>query len=120
MLSLPPTVRVFLATQPVDGRKGMDSLAALVRSYLGEDPLSGHLFVFFSKRCNRARILYWDRDGYALWTKRLERGRFLVRFSASERLESRSLESGELALILSGIELAGSRRLPRWEPGTEP
>jgi len=69
MLSLPPSVRVFVATQPVDGRKGADSLIAIVRDLLGHDPLSGHLYVFFSRRCDRVRIVYWDRNGIAMWTK---------------------------------------------------
>ena len=68
MLSLPPSVRLFVATQPVDGRKGPDSLMALVRDVLRHDPLSGHLFIFFSKRCDRVRIVYWDRNGFAMWT----------------------------------------------------
>ena len=76
MLSLPPSVRIFVATQPVDGRKGVDSLTAIVRSALSQDPLNGHLYVFFSRRCDRVRVVYWDRNGFAMWTKRLERGRF--------------------------------------------
>jgi transposase len=68
VLSLPPSVRVFVATQPVDGRKGVDSLAAIVRSVFEHDPLSGHLYVFFSKRCDRVRVIYWDRNGFAMWT----------------------------------------------------
>jgi len=80
VLSLPPSVRLFVATQPVDGRKGTDSLMILVRNALGEDPLSGHLYVFFSKRRDRVRIVYWDRSGFAMWTKRLEQGRFHARF----------------------------------------
>jgi len=82
VLSLPPSVRIFVATQPVDGRKGVDSLAAIVRSALSQDPLSGHLYVFFSRRCDRVRIVYWDRSGYAMWIKRLERGRFHPKLSA--------------------------------------
>ena len=115
MLSLPPSVRVFLATQPVDGRKGVDSLAAVVRSALEQDPLSGHLYVFFSKRCDRVRVVYWDRNGFAMWTKRLERGRFHPIFSADGRLSASAIEAAELALILEGIDLAGARRRPRWE-----
>ena len=68
MLSLPPSVRLFVATQPVDGRKQADSLMALVRDVFRHDPLSGHLFVFFSKRLDRVRICYWDRTGFAMWT----------------------------------------------------
>jgi transposase len=118
MLSLPPSVRVFVATQPVDGRKGVDSLAAIVRSALASDPLSGHLYVFFSKRCDRVRVVYWDRNGFAMWTKRLERGRFHPTFDASGRLAARAVEASDLALILEGIDLAGARRRPRWEPRT--
>lgn len=116
MLSLPPSVRLFVATQLVDGRKGADSLMALVRDVLRQDPLSGHLFVFFSKRRDRVRIVYWDRNGFAMWTKRLEAGRFCPTFSADGRLSACTIEAAELALILEGIDLAGSRRRPRWEP----
>lgn len=121
MLSLPPSVRVFVATQPVDGRKGADSLAALIRSGLSHDPLSGHLYVFFSKRCDRVRVVYWDRNGYAMWTKRLERGRFHPTFSSDGRLSTSTLEAAELALLVEGIDLQGAKRRPRWEPKrTEP
>ena len=116
MLSLPPSVRVFVATQPVDGRKGVDSLAAIVRSALSQDPLSGHLYVFFSRRCDRIRVVYWDRNGFAMWTKRLERGRFYPTFSPEGRLSASAIDAADLALILEGIDLAGARRRPRWEP----
>jgi transposase len=115
MLSLPPSVRVFVATQPVDGRKGADSLMAIVRDLLGHDPLSGHLYVFFSRRCDRVRIIYWDRNGIAMWTKRLERGRFRPAF-ADGPLAASAVEFAELALVLEGIDLAGARRRPRWLP----
>lgn len=120
MLSLPPSVRLFVATQPVDGRKGPDSLMALVRDVLRHDPLSGHLFIFFSKRCERVRIVYWDRNGFAMWTKRLEKGRFRPTFSTGPHLSSVSIEAAELALIVEGIELAGARRRPRWQPAALP
>ena len=121
MLSLPPSVKVFVATQAVDGRKGVDSLMALVRCAFTEDPLSGHLFVFFSRRFDRVRIVYWDRNGFAMWTKRLERGRYRIA-SADGALAARSLEWAELMLILEGIDLAGAKRRVRWEPvsGTPP
>lgn len=117
MLSLPPSVRIFVATQPVDGRKGVDSLTAMVRSALSQDPLSGHLYVFFSRRCDRVRVVYWDRNGFAMWTKRLERGRFHPTFDCDGRLSANAIEAAELALILEGIDLEGARRRPRWEPG---
>ncbi len=116
MLSLPPSVRLFVATQAVDGRKGADSLMAMVRDVLRHDPLSGHLFVFFSKRRDRVRIVYWDRNGFAMWTKRLERGRFCPMFSADGKLDVSTMEAAELALIIEGIDLAGARRRARWEP----
>lgn len=119
MLSLPPSVRIFVATQPIDGRKGVDSLVAIVRCALLQDPLSGHLYVFFSKRSNRVRVVYWDRNGFALWTKRIERGRFHARWSEDGQLGAQAMEAAELGLLLEGIDLLGARRRPRWEP-TEP
>ena len=119
MLSLPPSVRLFVATQPVDGRKGADSLMVIVRDVFVQDPLSGHLFIFFSKRCDRIRVVYWDRNGFAMWTKRLERGRFRPSFSADGRLTAAAIEAAELALIVEGIDLAGARRRSRWEPRRE-
>ena len=116
MLSLPPGVRVFVAAQPVDGRKGADRLMVIVRDALGHDPLGGHLFVVFSRRCDRVRIVYWDRNGTAIWSKRLERGRFRPSFSADGKLTASAIEAAELGLILEGIDLAGARRHPRWEP----
>jgi transposase len=116
VLSLPPSVRLFVATQPVDGRKGADSLMVLVRDVFRHDPLSGHLFIFFTKRRDRVRIVYWDRNGIAMWTKRLERGRFRLALSADGELGCVLIEAAELGLILEGIDLAGARRRPRWEP----
>ena len=116
MLSLPPSVRLFVATQPVDGRKGADSLMVLVRDVFRHDPLSGHLFIFFSMRCDRVRIVYWDRNGFAMWTKRLEKGRFHPKFSADGRLVAVPIEAAELALIVEGIDLAGAHRRARWQP----
>lgn len=116
MLSLPPSVRLFVATQPVDGRKGADSLMVIVRDVFKQDPLSGHLFIFFSKRCDRIRLVYWDRNGFATWTKRLESGRFRPTFSSDGRLASLAVEAAELALIVEGIDLAGARRRRRWQP----
>lgn len=115
MLSLPPSVRVFIATAPVDGRKGVDSLAAIIRSVFVHDPLSGHLYVFLSRRRDRVRIVYWDRTGFAMWTKRLEQGRFHAPLREGALTVS-DIEPADLALILEGIDLAGARRRPRWRP----
>jgi transposase len=105
-----------MATQPIDGRKGADSLMAMVREVFAHDPLSGHLFIFFSRRCERVRIAYWDRNGYAMWTKRLEQGRFRPPFDAAGSMSARAIEAAQLALIIEGIDLAGARHRPRWQP----
>lgn len=117
MLSLPPSVRIFLASEPVDGRRGMDGLAALVREVFGEDPLSGHLFVFRNRRGSGAKILYWDRSGYWLLQKRLERGVF--RFPSGGGSPRVEVEAADLALLLEGIDLAGARRRERFTPDAQ-
>lgn len=76
MLSLPDAVRVFVARAPVDFRKAHDGLSQVVRDVFGDDPLSGHLFVFTNKRRDRIKLLFWDRNGLWLLYKRLERGTF--------------------------------------------
>jgi transposase len=116
MLTLPPSVRIFLCLTPADMRRSLDGLAALTREILREDPLSGHLFVYFNRRRDRAKILFWDRSGLCLYYKRLEKGTF--RLSAFEDPESSraEIESAELALILEGIELAHAKRRARFVP----
>ena len=116
MLSLPPSVRLFIATQLVDGRKGPDSLMTMVRDLLSEDIFEGHLFIFFTRRRDRVRIIYWDRNGLAMWTKRLERGRFRFQQREDATINVRTIEAAELALVLEGIDLAGAKRRPRWLP----
>ncbi len=111
MLSLPPTVRIYLASAPADMRKGFDGLAQMVREGILEDPLSGHLFVFLNKRRNRIKILYWDRDGFALWYKRLEKGVFRFPEAKDGRVE---VTPAEIAAVLEGIDLRHARRLPRF------
>lgn len=91
MLNWPPTVRAFLCAEPTDMRKGFDSLAHLVESSLALDPLTGHLFVFRSRRGDRIKILYWGRDGYAMWYKRLEKGSFRFPTAAATQ-EARGVE----------------------------
>jgi transposase len=116
MFTLPSSVRIFIATEPTNLRKSFDGLSAAVEHALGNDPLSGHLFVFFNKKRTQVRCLFWDRTGYCVLAKRLARGHF--RFT--EQLESGcrvvELESVELALILEGIELKGALRRVRWRP----
>ena len=114
MLSLPPSVRIFVCLVPVDMRRSFDGLAALAEQVVGHEPLSGHLFVFRSRRGDRVKVLYWDRDGYVLWYKRLEVGsfRFPVRPGASMELSTL-----ELGLILEGIDPASVKRQKRFQMG---
>jgi transposase len=112
MLTLPPTVRVFVASGPVDLRKGFDSLSAIVQSTFGHDPLSGHLFVFYNRRGEQVRILFFDRTGYCIVAKRLVRGRF--HFPSGVAAPCAEMSSAELSLILEGIDLTNARRHIRW------
>ena len=106
-------VRVWLATTPLDMRCGFDRLAEQARSVTGQDPLSGHLFLFRGRGGDRLKILYWDRDGYALWYKRLEEGTFkLPKLDASQK--SVELRASELAMMLDGIDLRSVRRTKRY------
>jgi transposase len=115
MLSLPPAVKLFVARDVVDMRKAFDGLAALVRDVLEEDPLSGHLFIFFNRRGDRVKILWWDRSGYWLLAKRLESGTFVLPKSASgESSKTLKMTSSELTLVLEGIDLTNARRSKRY------
>jgi transposase len=115
MLSLPELVRIYVSTQPTDMRKGFDSLATVVRDWLGHDPLSGHLFVFRSRRGDRVKLLWWDKDGLVQYYKRLEQGVF--RFPVATDPETRSIEvsSQELSLVLWGIDPTSVKRQNRYQ-----
>ena len=115
MLSLPELVRIYCCAQPTDMRKSFDSLAALVRDWPGYDPLSGHVFVFRSRRGDRVKLLWWDRDGWTLYYKRLEQGVF--RFPSVGDPEARSIEvsAQELSLVLWGIDPASVKRQKRYQ-----
>ncbi|NOY93360.1 MAG: IS66 family insertion sequence element accessory protein TnpB [Deltaproteobacteria bacterium] len=110
MLSLPPSVRVFVARGVTDMRKSFDTLAALTIDVIDEDPMSGHLFLFINRRRNRAKVLWWDRSGYCLLAKRIEHGQFSVFDKAGGKPGSFEVSASDLALILEGIDLRGARR----------
>jgi transposase len=108
------TVRIWLASEKTDMRCGFDRLAERVQSVIGANPLSGHLFVFRSRRGDRLKILVWDGDGYVLWYKRLEAGVFkLPRVEEGRR--SVELRASELAMVLDGIDMTKLKRVPRYE-----
>jgi transposase len=114
MIHPPASVRVYLYLSPCDMRKSFDSLHALVREHLELDAFAGHLFVFASRRRDRIKILYWDRDGFALWSKRLESGTYAVSFDgAGER--RREITVQELGALLSGIDLEHAARRKRYQ-----
>jgi transposase len=111
MITLPAAVRVYLCTTPCDMRRGFDGLKMLAQTVIGVDPLGGHLFCFCSRRADRVKILYWDRDGWALWAKRLEAGTYAFPFDAAVLKEIRA---GELAALLEGIDLTHVKRRKRY------
>ncbi len=113
MLSLPPSVRIFIHAGPTDMRRSFDGLAAMTREVIRQDPLSGHLFVFFNRRKDRVKAMFWDRSGLCLYYKRLEEGTFFLPPAKGDSIE---MTSAELMLILEGIDLAQSRRRTRFTP----
>jgi len=111
-------VKIYLCASPTDMRKGFDTLAALVKDFLGYDPLSGHLFLFIGRAKNRLKILYWDADGFALWYKRLEEGTFKTPRITSDAAGV-ELKASELAMMLEGIDLKSIKRVKRMSLGTK-
>lgn len=128
MLRLPLPVRVFLSTEPADMRRSFDGLARLVEEHLGQDPLSGDLFVFRSKRGDKLKMLYFQDDGYCLWYKRLEGGTFRFPALPQEGTSGPYPRSGahglviraaDLSMLLDGVELSSVKRRPRWRRETQ-
>ena len=116
---LTASARVFVCTSPTDMRKSFDGLQGIVHDFLGQDPLSGHLFLFFNRRRDRAKILFWDRDGIVIWYKRLEAGTFekLDPASGADRRSGQAgveLTATDLALLLTGVDLATAQRRKRY------
>ena len=100
LLALTAATRIYLYRCPCDMRKSFDGLCGVVRSELGADPLSGSLFVFLNRRRNMVKLLYWDRDGFAIWYKRLERGSFTLpdRYATDGHIDRR-----QLSMLLEGV-----------------
>ena len=119
MLNLPLPVKIFWRVAPTDMRKSFDSLVGLVEQELGQDPLSGDLFVFRSRRGDRLKLLYWDADGLAIWYKRLEEGTFAFPLPDKTRVQVGAhglvIRPAELAMLLDGIELNNVKRRKRYQ-----
>jgi transposase len=117
VLTLPPSVRIYLAIGQVDMRRGHDGLAAIVQGQWKFDLYGGHLFVFLGRKADRCKILFWDRGGFVLYYKRLERGRFRLPRVAADAT-SVALDATELAMLLDGIDVVTVKRPRKWEPTT--
>ena len=113
MIHLPASVRVYLCLTPCDMRKSFDSLHALVRDHLELDAFAGYLFVFASRRKDRVKILYWDRDGFAIWSKRLEEGTYAIPAGEADARRT-EITAEELGALLSGIDLSAATRRKRY------
>jgi transposase len=109
-------MQVFVCVQPTDMRRSFDGLSGMVRQVLSQDPLSGALFLFRNRSRDRLKILYWDRDGLAIWYKRLEKGsfQFPTDLKSSSDIGSCQITSEELSLLLDGIDLSSVQRRPRF------
>jgi transposase len=118
MLTLPPSVRIFAAVEPVDARKSFDGLAAVVRERLGGDPMTGHMYFFINRRGDVAQILFWDRTGFVVMRKRLEAGTFRLVRNAEGNMSHVEIDAAELGLMLEGIDLGTVKRRKRfkWAP----
>jgi len=114
MLSLPPSIRIYFCVFPTDMRRSFDGLARMVESEMKGDPFSGNLFVFRNRRGDRLKILYWDRDGYALWYKRLEEGTFQMP-NVTQGKTALEISATDLMVLLEGIDLSKVKRLKRYQ-----
>lgn len=119
MIHLPASVRVYLCLSACDMRKSFDSLHALVRDHLELDAYAGHLVVFASRRRDRIKILYWDRDGFAIWSKRLEEGSYAMPSAESAAEHGREITTQQLGALLSGIDLKQARQHKRYQRSAE-
>jgi transposase len=102
MIRTTGNIQVWVATTPVDMRKSFDGLAEVVRAFLGHDPLSGHLFVFRNRSGQRAKVLWWDKNGLALYYKRIERGTFAFPAAHAAGDKTIAISAADLANLLAG------------------
>lgn len=114
MLMLPPSVRIYVATERVDARTGFNGLSARIDSHFGHSPLEGHIYVFLNRRGDHIQMIYWDRNGYVIVKKRLEAGTFRLTRSATGELTHVEVNPAELVLMLEGIELQHVKQRKRF------
>ena len=112
MIALPAGVQVWLAAGATDMRKGFEGLYGLVRDQLGQNPLSGHLFLFTNRTRTRLKALVWDGSGLWVCAKRLEKGRF--RWPSAENASSVVMRPEELAMLVNGLDLAQAQPRKNW------
>jgi transposase len=118
VLTIPRSVRIFIGSTPIDMRKSIDGLHAIVKDELAEDPYSGHLFVFVSRRRDRVKILLFDRGGFVLVYKRLERGQFKLPHMDPSTMAV-EVDATQLTMLLDGIDFGRVRRPQHWQPSQE-
>ena len=123
MLNVSQSLKVFVCAKPTDMRKSFDGLMATAEQIMKQDPLSGHLFVFRNRNRDRLKILYWDRDGLAIWYKRLEKGTFQLPTDLmweDEKRTSAEITTEELTLLLGGVDLSSVKKRKRYERPQKP
>ncbi|HYD51982.1 MAG TPA: IS66 family insertion sequence element accessory protein TnpB [Gemmatimonadaceae bacterium] len=118
MIGIPQSVRILIGTTPIDMRKSIDGLTAIVQQELEEDAYSGHLFIFVSRRRDRVKILAWDKGGFVLVYKRLERGQFKLPHMDPSTMAV-EIDATQLAMLLDGIDFGRVRRPDHWKPPSQ-
>jgi transposase len=114
MIGISPSTPIYLCTGPCDMRKSFNGLCGLVRDYMGKEPVSGHMFVFVNRFCDRMKILFWDRHGFWVFYKRLEQGSFQLPSFSEHPQPQMVLSYEQLLLIIEGIDITSIRRRKRF------
>jgi len=114
MISIASSTRIFVATSPTDMRKGFDGLQGLVAGVLGQDPLSGHLFLFVNRRRDKLKVLYWDGDGLAIWYRRLEQGTFQMPTITDDKTAA-EINREDLLMLIRGLDYENVHRRKRFK-----
>ncbi len=115
MIAIPRSVRILIGSTPIDMRKSINSLMAIVQEELEEEAYSGHLFAFVSRRCDRVKILTWDKGGFVLTYKRLERGQLKLPHMDPSSMAV-EIDATQLAMLLDGADFGRVRRPKHWQP----